>query len=745
MPEPLFLILSEKINIVEDTINETMGQNYPIQFMLGQRLLPALLTFGSVVGSALLYLHHAKPSYEVTSRLVVESRSSSVSELGRAITKLPDTVPGGSTPLANQAELVKSRRVLDRAIAQSLTPNDAPEITVDKLLLKKSIKAKMIPATNILELTYEDGNPQRAVKLLNAVVGSIITEDSDLIRKEASSVRAFLEARVPEQENRLNQIESEESLYRESTGVVAGDAQSNGLVTNLADVENQQRQVVAQLREARTKAEMLQKITQVQAPEAAYAATRVGQDEPLRNARIKLAEAEAKVIEIRSRLGDKHPDLLAAIEQRDELQKLYKQRVTAVIGDDQPVPNEGLAATDEVSRNLLSQYILGETDRAALDQRLQVLTASKANLLGRMEQLPGKQQGLIRILRQREDAGNTLKLLRTKLEEARIAEAQIISNLRVLDPATVPTKPTQPKPMMVMALATLAGLILATALVLLLELLDNTLRRPEELAKLVQLPVLGKVPKLPYRPSFANLERFLNTPQLIEPYRLLLKSLERHTEELPLGKNAALKGKMLVISSVVPGEGKSNLVAYLGAVAATLSWKILIIDADYQNPVQATLLGVQPLRLGLTDVVLQQKPLTEALQSTPLDNLFLLPYGSASQRPSAIIESAALREILKQAQSMFDLVIIDSAPLNLCVDAISLSQNQAHLALVARPGFSQRNLLQQTVADLQASKIKPLGIIINDNRDSKASHPQSMPQTSNPIADQISAIPSVPK
>jgi polysaccharide biosynthesis transport protein len=718
-----------------------MGQNYPIQFVLGQRLLPALLTCGSVLGSAFLYLQQAKPTYEVTSRLVVESRSSSVSELGRAITKLPDTVPGGSTPLANQAELVKSQRVLARAIAQSLTPNDAPEITVDKLLLKKSIKAKMIPATNILELTYEDRNPQRAVKLLNAVVGSIITEDSDLIRKEASSVRAFLEARVPEQENRLNQIESEESLYRESTGVVAGDAQSNGLVTNLADVENQQRQVVAQLREARTKSDMLQKITQVKAPEAAYAATRVGQDEQLRNARVKLAEAEAKVIEIRSRLGDKHPDLLAAIEQRDELRKLYNNRVTAVISDDQPVPKDGLAATDEVSRNLLSQYIVGETDRAALDQRLQVLTASKGNLLGRLEQLPRKQQGLIRILRQREDAGNTLKLLRTKLEEARIAEAQIISNLRVLDPATVPTKPTQPKPMMVMALATLAGLILATALVLLLNLLDNTLRRPEELAKLVQLPVLGKVPKLSRHPSFANLERFLNTPQLIEPYRLLLKSLERHTEEIPLDADA-IKGKMLVISSVLQGEGKSNLVAYLGAVAATLSWKILIIDADYQNPVQATLLGVQP-RLGLTDVVLQQKPLTEAIQATHLDNLFLLPYGSASQRPSAIIESAALRELLKQTQSMFDLVIIDSSPLNLCVDAISLSQNQAHLALVARPGFSQRALLQQTVADLQASKVKPLGIIINGNRDSNPSHRQPSPQTNNPIADQFSAIPSV--
>jgi polysaccharide biosynthesis transport protein len=721
-----------------------MGQNYPIQFVLGQRLLPALLTCGSVLGSAFLYLQQAKPTYEVTSRLVVESRSSSVSELGRAITKLPDTVPGGSTPLANQAELVKSRRVLERAIAQSLTPNDAPEITADKLLLKKSIKAKMIPATNILELTYEEGNPQRAAKLLNAVVGSIITEDANLIRKEASSVRAFLEARVPEQENRLNQIESEESLYRQSTGVVAGDAQSNGLVTNLADVENQQRQVVAQLREARTKSDMLQKITQVKAPEAAYAATRVGQDEQLRNARVKLAEAEGKVIEIRSRLGDKHPDLLAAIEQRDELRKLYNNRVTAVISDDQPVPKDGLAATDEVSRNLLSQYIVGETDRAALDQRLQVLTASKDSLLGRLEQLPSKQQGLIRILRQREDAGNTLKLLRTKLEEARIAEAQIISNLRVLDPATVPTKPTQPKPMMVMALATLAGLILATALVLILNLLDNTLRRPEELAKLVQLPVLGKVPKLPRHPSFANLESFLNTPQLIEPYRLLLKSLERHTEEIPRADADAIKGKMLVISSVLQGEGKSNLVAYLGAVAATLSWKILIIDADYQNPVQSTLLGVQP-RLGLTDVVLQQKPLTEAIQATHLDNLFLLPYGSASQRPSAIIESPVLRELLKQAQSMFDLVIIDSSPLNLCVDAISLSQNQAHLALVARPGFSQRTLLQQTVADLQASKVKPLGIIINGNRDSNPSHQQPTPQASNPIANQFSAIPSVPK
>ena len=113
---------------------------------------------------------------------------------------------------------------------------------------------------------------------------------------------------------------------------------------------------------------LLQDVTGVNNPGAAYAANRVGQDDQLKILRTRIAEAEGKVIEVRSRLGDQHPDLLAAIEQRNELKKLQDARMSSIVAVGQAIPLDSQAATDEASRMVLSQYITGEVERMALEE-----------------------------------------------------------------------------------------------------------------------------------------------------------------------------------------------------------------------------------------------------------------------------------------------------------------------------------------------------------------------------------------
>ena len=344
-----------------------------------------------------------------------------------------------------------------------------------------------------------------------------------------------------------NYLESEsiESQYRQETGIVSLKNQTQSLVASLADVENQERLVVAQLREARTKGGLLQDVTGVNNPGAAYAANRVGQDDQLKILRTRIAEAEGKVIEVRSRLGDQHPDLLAAIEQRNELKKLQDARMSSVVAVGQAIPLDSQAATDEASRTVLSQYITGEVERTALEEKLQTLQAAKATLVDRIAQLLEKSQGLTAVTRQREESTASLKILQVKLEEARVAEAHLISNIRILDRATEPKLPSSPKIPLILAIATVAGLLLSVATVLIRELLDNTLRHSSEIPQFTDLPVLGKIPKLSHRPSFARLEQFLDTPHLVEPYRMLLKSIDRKLENKPkvMESTSSLKGQ----------------------------------------------------------------------------------------------------------------------------------------------------------------------------------------------------------
>ncbi len=677
--------------------------------LLKRHALPVCMTLCAAIGAALFYGQKAPRSYESSARLVLDDRTRSISELGRNLTKLPDNVPGGSTAIATQAELIKSEGVLRRALAAMLPPGQSEDrsrkLTV--MDLSRALKVKILPATNLLDVSYQNNDPELVAKVLNAVADATVKEDANSIRREASTVREFLEKNVPVQQSQVLEAEAIESRYRQDTGAVALENQTQSLVTSLADVENQERTVVAQLRESATKGALVQQVTGVNNPGTAYAATRVGQDEQLKAIRLRLAEIEIKVNETRSRLGDQHPDLLAVIEQRNEMQKSYNARVAEVLPDGQNQPQASQSATDEVSKGILSQYITGEIDRTALEQKLKTLQTAKADLQSRIAQIPEKQQGLSAVTRQREEKSLSLKGIQTKLEEARIAEAQLISNIRVLDRAEVPTKPSSPQQTVIMAVAIAAGLVLAIGLSLLLELLDNTLRDPKELPGLTDIPILGKLPKLPFKPTYARLDQFLDMPNLVEPYRMLLKALDRRLVQRP---------KIILVSSVMEGEGKSNLVAYLGAVAASLSYRTLVIDTDCAQAMQHTLLGVSATP-GFSNAIVNRAEFKDVVKSTAIENLFIMPYGELPKRPATIMESTALPKLLETIGNEFDLVLVDTSVLSRSVDAVTLHPYVGGMIISTRPDHTRRDILKQLLLDLKDAQIEPLGLVVNHNVD----------------------------
>jgi polysaccharide biosynthesis transport protein len=384
-----------------------------------------------------------------------------------------------------------------------------------------------------------------------------------------------------------------------------------------------------------------------------------------------------------------------------------------------------------VSRGILAQYINGEVDRTALEQKLATLQAAKAELKTRIAAIPAKQQGLTAVTRQREESSASLKSIQTKLEEARVAEAQLISNIRIVDRAVAPKNASSPQQPVILAVAITAGLILAVALALLLERLDNTLHHSKELSALTHLRVLATLPKLPFKPTYGRLDAFLDQSRLVEPYRMLLKTLDRRLSTQP---NAS---KIILISSVMEGEGKSNLVTYLAAVAATLSYRTLVIDTDSTQAMQQGLLGV-PSTPGVSDAIVRKTPLQEVIKPTAIDNLYLMPYGELPKRPATVMESPDMAKLLETVGQDFDLVIIDTAVLSRSVDAVTLIPHVSGLLLTTRPEHTRRDLLKQLLLDLQDNHIEPLGLVVNHNADIIA---RTLPTIHLPPPRPIEALP----
>jgi polysaccharide biosynthesis transport protein len=684
-----------------------VAQLSSLSSILRRRFWTALIAFVSVFGAASAYLLTTTDRYETSVRLIVDEQKTSVSELGRTLSEVPSATPGGANPVATQAELVKSRRILQQALdlLDKKYPNNTSHHYPDIDELARKVQIKIIPATNLLEMSYEYPNPEIAAQVLNAIAETMVQENTEAIRREASSVVDFLEVAVPQQESNLQNAEQQERQFRQSNGLVSSEIQANTLVQSLAEVENELRSTVAQLQQANSRDKMLQRIIGVTSVDRSYAAVRAGQDITLRDLRTKLSDLEAQIAASRSRLGDQHPDLLALYDQRSELQGYYNEQFSRIVGGQPISPN--VAATDDVSRDLIAQYITGEVERSALTSKFVTLQVNYKSLQTRLTQLPAQQQQLAILVRQRQAEEDSLKLLQQNLEQARIAEAQLISNVRIVDLAAVPTSPSSPKVLAVLAMAIAVGLMLSVGSVLLLELLDDTLYVSDDFNALFKIPVIGNLPKLLPIGDRQQLKQFLDNTENIEPYRRLLKAIElRHDHP----------SKVIVVTSTLAGEGKSNVVTRLAAVAAMLSRRTLIIDANLQHPCQHQLLGTlfQP---GVVEVTEGSACLDQAIHTTTTLNLSILPCGRLLTCPSMALEATTIKQLMSKVREQFDLVVVDVAPVRESADILTLRQYADGLLLVMRPSFSLKEGIQHTLTDLESGGATIDGLIVNHTPD----------------------------
>jgi polysaccharide biosynthesis transport protein len=673
--------------------------------VIQRHLFPALATFAATIGASLVYVAVTPPEYEGSARLMLDGKQASVSELGKDLSQISSAIPGGASPMGNQAELIKSERVLKRALGkvvnQPTEVNTHNRLTTEKL--NKGLKVKIVPATNILEINYKDKDPKLVAKVLNAVSEATVEESAEVVRREAANVRKFLEGEVPKQRIRLQAAEVNENNYRKNSGVVSFDEQTRSLVGSLASLEEQERTLVAQLEEIKSRDKSLRQITETDSLTQAYASVRGGQDKELEKLRGKLKELEAKVVEAKLLYTDNHPTLINLVEQRDAIIKLYNQELNRLSPQQQTI-QVGQVAGDGISQELTSKLINNEVENLALKNKLKVIQSNLTKVKDNLAELPIKQQPLTALTRKREEALNSLKLLQIKLEEARIAEVQLVGNVRIIDLAQAPTFPTSPKLPIILLLGGVVGVILAAGIIVVLEVMDNTLRDASEAQEILKLPLLGVLPSLPTQTiNLEPGEEFLDNVVLVEPYRMLLKNLQfRNSEEL----------KVLVISSTIAGEGKSIVVSHLAAVSAMLSRRTLIIDADLRRPVQHQLFNLSQSS-GVTDVICGHQSLMEAVQPTEIDNLSILTSGEIYDRPSQFLESQVMKSLVTEARENFDLVIIDTPPVTACADAATLSKFSDGMMIITRPSFTHKEAMQMAVSDLTHNHLPLLGIVVN--------------------------------
>ncbi len=300
--------------------------------------------------------------------------------------------------------------------------------------------------------------------------------------------------------------------------------------------------------------------------------------------------------------------------------------------------------------------------------------------------------------------------LKEQLAQIQVNGAVAIGGIQVVTPATAPSVPSSPKPLLDALLGFILGLLLGIALAFVVANLDDKVYLKEEVERLTPgSRVLALVPMVS---SWKNRDQaFVVTatkPNSVagEAYRSLRTSLQFAT----LDSHA----QVVLVTSPGEAEGKSCTVANLGVVLATAGERVVIVSCDLRRPRLGQFFGLEE-RVGLTTVLLDRCSLEDALQPVPgIDGLSILATGERPSDPTGVLGSHQLAEVLDQLRKRFDLVFLDSPPLLPVTDAVILSQAADATLLVVAAGQTRGKNLRRAAEALSLVHVTPIGVVLNE-------------------------------
>lgn len=666
----------------------------------------ATSAFISVFGGLIIYLLFTPRLYLAKVRLILDEQpANSISPLGRDISQTPGN---NNKALATQEELIRSKKVLSKAIVLYKQGQDekSPEITLGSV--KKEISTQTVPGTQILEISFRHQDPTATVNLLNLIAKGVVQENSETIRSEARATREFLENQIPHRQQQLVSIEASISQFKQKYNIVSLEETDNKrLTTSIADAEKISQQISADLRQTQARRSQLSKVIGKNTSPETYQSIRTGQHPDLISLRTKLVDVDSQLNIARENLTEEHPEFQKLLKERNAAHFLYQKKLSSISKTRQGnLDINSDVASDKVTQSFSEQLVLSGIESNELKQKLISTQAHLSKLNARRQQYPALEKTLASLNRQMETASQSVKLLKQKLDEARIAEAQLVSNLRIIEEADKPGVPAFPNIPSLMFLGTVAAFLFSTGIVLVIDGMDNKLRDVDDVEGLIDLPLLGVIPSqlinsLEESPSFD----LYSDPTLFESFRALSKNIQYRNDS---------EGKVIIVTSAISGEGKSHVASNLAVLSAIMSKKTLLIDADFRRPSihSAFKLSREP---GLLDVLKDnsEEVYSNSIKKTSIKNLSIMTSGKFSFDYITSFESGAVDTTLVNLAKDYEFIVIDTPPVMACSDVLTLGHDRHQTVMVARLDVTPTDVFKRAVNILESNDINLSGLVVN--------------------------------
>lgn len=572
------------------------------------------------------------------------------------------------------------------------------------------LEVKPVRMTRLVEVTFRAHDPVLASDCVNALFDSFVDMNIETKSEATEQATEFLTQQINELKKEINQKEQELQNYGQEKNIIVLSDKETTILDKLSELNK----ALTEAQIDRVRKEAYYNEIKNASPDYIPEALSNPFIQRLREDYLKLSREYAKMQE---QFQPDYPEMQRLKAELESARELLKNETESLVK----------AAYSEYQAALKKEKSLQELFEKQKEEAFRL--NSNAILYNSLKiEIENKKNLLESLLKRQSETGVSARLkgLRT-------------SNIRIVDRADIPLKPSSPKKFRNLLLALFLGLFGGVGLAFVLEYLDNSIKSVEDVERYSGLPTLGVIPAFGeeighygYYRAYRSGEDGQKSKQAqgkegkkekVEPEKIELvthfapdsvfaenyRSLR--TALLLSGPQSNLRS--ILFTSALPTEGKTTTISNLAVSLSQMGKKVLLIDADLRRPKQHKIFNLKN-HDGLTNYLAMDLEMEKLIKPTIVPSLFLINSGPIPPNPAELLSSEKMSELLKKVREQFDFVLLDAPPLLAVTDAQILGKMVDGLVLVVRAESTPREALMQARELIDLLKLKTFGVVIND-------------------------------
>jgi capsular exopolysaccharide synthesis family protein len=585
-----------------------------------------------------------------------------------------------STAIRSALSLVSS----EPAVATRGAADEALEASAEAAAKANRILAglSITPVRNSRIVVLQFRSPDRwfATAAVNAHAAEYIAQSLEFRAAATQQMDKWLTASLEEQRQAVAESEARLQQYRETHGTVPVSERDNIVVQKLAALN--QSLVEARLERVNREVDykMLSELEATGQPLDAFPA--VMQNDNVKRIKGEMVARQAEVDRLVSLgAGEALPQMQAARRQLQTVKDSLQAEVTRIVTAVRTAYETARAREQELQRGLAAQQ--GET--LGLSKRMIDYAALE---------------------REANSNRQLYESLLARAKETGAASDYQGTNIQIIDRAEIPTGAVLPRTERDLIVAALGGCLLALGLAFGFEYFDSRIKSPEEIKAHLGVPFLGLVP------AVASTAENGEAPLLAADVPVAFSEAIRAIRTAVLFSSTDEHAHSVVITSTGPSEGKTVISSSLAITLAQAGQRTLVVDADMRRPRMHEALG-RPQEPGLSNVLVGDVTVTDAVRTTSVPNLSVLAAGHIPPNPAELLGSKKYGDLLAELKKRFDWIIIDAPPVMPVTDASVVANTAGGVLFVVGCEMTPRQTAATAVEQLRGAKARFIGAVLN--------------------------------